>query len=105
MLGGRGASVRFSTVYGNNVLVGEKRIVKEKERESPGVGVVARMSSVLGKISAVQMSPLPPVPKIPAALSGGGILMRDGKGNGSNGFLAVNTPGGARESQIGRAHV
>jgi len=100
MLGGPSASARFSTVYGNNVLVGEKKVVKEKERESPGIGIVARMSSVLGKIPMVQMSPLPPVPKIPAALGGGGMLMGDGKVNGGNGFLAVNALGSARESLV-----
>lgn len=97
MLGGRGATVRFSTVYGNNVLVGEKKNRKEKERELLRIGMVTRMGSVLGKMSIVQMSPLPPVPKIPAALSGGGMLMRDGKGNGGNGFLAT---GSVRESLV-----
>ena len=102
MLGGRGASVRFSTVYGNNVLVGERRVGKENGRESPRIGITTRMSSVLGRMPTVKMSPLPPVPKIPAALGSEEILMKGGGGSGGNGFLAVHATshGSARESLV-----
>jgi len=94
MLGGQGASARFSTIYGNNVLVGERKVVKEKGRVSSGIGIATRMNSVLGRRLSVKMSPLPPVPKIPAALGQGGTPM------GGNGPLPGYVRGTARGSLI-----
>ncbi|KAF8415433.1 hypothetical protein EV426DRAFT_704916 [Tirmania nivea] len=100
MLGGRAAGVRLSMVYGNNVLVEERKSAREKERESPGIVMVTKMDSVLGRVSMAQMSPLPPVPKIPAALAGRVMLMTEGKGGEGNGLLALHTTGSTRESLV-----